>query len=103
MSLSEVKALAFDTGGTVLDWHSGIHSALAEAGARHGLTRDWPVLTNDYRALSAFCRSSCSSPRVVVQLAFPAPATTATLCCTSRSCSATDAAQLGVKGDRLST
>lgn len=52
MSLSGVKALAFDTGGTVLNWHSGICSALAEAGARHGLTRDWPVLTNDYRRRS---------------------------------------------------
>jgi 2-haloacid dehalogenase len=52
MSLSEVKALAFDTGGTVLNWHSGIRSAFAEAGARHGLTRDWPVLTNEYRRRS---------------------------------------------------
>src|SRR5262249_38648476 len=49
---SEVKALAFDTGGTVLNWHSGIRSALAESGARHGLTRDWPVITNDYRRRS---------------------------------------------------
>ena len=44
-----VKALTFDTGGTLLDWHSGIRDALAEAGGRHNLTRDWPAVANDYR------------------------------------------------------
>ena len=29
MTLTGIKALAFDTGGTVLDWHSGIGAALA--------------------------------------------------------------------------
>ena len=45
----EIKALTFDTGGTILDWHSGIRAALAETGARHGLERDWAALTNEYR------------------------------------------------------
>lgn len=45
----EIKALTFDTGGTILDWHSGIGAALADTGARHGLERDWPALTNEYR------------------------------------------------------
>ena len=47
-----IKALTFDTGGTVLDWHGGISQALAAAGARHGLTADWAAVTNDYRRRS---------------------------------------------------
>ena len=49
MSLSDVKALTFDTGGTILDWHSGFRDALAAAGARHGIERDWPALANELR------------------------------------------------------
>lgn len=44
-----IKALTFDTGGTILDWHSGISTALAAAGARRGVVADWPAVTNDYR------------------------------------------------------
>jgi 2-haloacid dehalogenase len=44
-----IKALTFDTGGTILDWHSGIRDALSAAGARHGIDRDWPAIANDYR------------------------------------------------------
>ncbi len=44
-----IGALAFDTGGTVLDWHHGISAALAEAGTRHSIERDWAVIANDYR------------------------------------------------------
>lgn len=47
-----IKALTFDTGGTILDWHTGISTALAVAGAEHGLERDWPAIANDYRAVS---------------------------------------------------
>ena len=39
----------FDTGGTVLDWHSGIRSALTATGEWHGLVRDWAAITNTYR------------------------------------------------------
>lgn len=49
MTLSGIEALAFDTGGTVLDWHTGIRGALTETGARHGIARDWAAITNDYR------------------------------------------------------
>ena len=49
MSLDGVKALTFDTGGTILDWHSGFRDALAAAGARHGLERDWPAIANELR------------------------------------------------------
>ncbi|KUJ84088.1 hypothetical protein AVO45_18490 [Ruegeria marisrubri] len=52
MSLSGIKALTFDTGGTVLDWHTGFREAFAAAGARHGITRDWRALTNDLRRRS---------------------------------------------------
>ena len=49
MTLSGVRALTFDTGGTILDWHTGFATALAETGARHGLERDWPSLANEIR------------------------------------------------------
>ena len=35
MSLSNVKALTFDTGGTILDWHTGFKSAFSEIGAKY--------------------------------------------------------------------
>jgi 2-haloacid dehalogenase len=44
-----VKALAFDTGGTVLDWHGGVSAAFAAVGARRGVDGDWPAVTNEYR------------------------------------------------------
>jgi 2-haloacid dehalogenase len=44
-----IRALAFDTGGTVLDWHSGLVRALAEAGVRHTIERDWHAMANDWR------------------------------------------------------
>jgi 2-haloacid dehalogenase len=44
-----IKALTFDTGGTILDWHRGISAALATTGARRGVVADWPAVTNDYR------------------------------------------------------
>jgi 2-haloacid dehalogenase len=47
-----IKVLAFDTGGTILDWHSGIVPALADTGARRGVERDWHTLANDYRRRS---------------------------------------------------
>src|SRR5579864_3681526 len=50
--LADVKALTFDTGGTILDWHSGLCQAFAHAGARHGLSADWSEITNEYRRRS---------------------------------------------------
>ena len=47
--MQDIQALAFDTGGTVLNWHAGIRSALAEAGARRGIEREWGAVANDYR------------------------------------------------------
>ena len=52
MGLEGVKALTFDTGGTILDWHTGFRTALAETGARYGLEKDWAALTNELRRRS---------------------------------------------------
>jgi len=52
MSIEDVKALTFDTGGTILDWHTGFRNALAQAGASHGLEKDWPGIANDLRRRS---------------------------------------------------
>jgi 2-haloacid dehalogenase len=52
MSLDDIKALTFDTGGTILDWHTGFSTALAETGKKHGIEKDWPALTNDLRKRS---------------------------------------------------
>ncbi len=49
MSLSDVRALTFDTGGTILDWHTGFATALSQTGAKHGLERNWHDSTNDLR------------------------------------------------------
>ena len=47
-----IRALTFDTGGTILDWHHGLSRAFAAAGARHGRQADWATLTNEYRRRS---------------------------------------------------
>lgn len=52
MTSHRIEALTFDTGGTVLDWHSGFRDAFAAAGLRHGVTRDWAGLANRLRRLS---------------------------------------------------
>lgn len=52
MHTDTVLALTFDTGGTLLDWHSGFATALAAAGRRHGLDHDWKALANELRRRS---------------------------------------------------
>jgi len=49
MGLNGIRALTFDTGGTILDWHSGFRAALAEAGEVLGEERDWDALANEIR------------------------------------------------------
>lgn len=44
-----IKALTFDTGGTILDWHSGLKAAMAAAGERRGVSADWAALANELR------------------------------------------------------
>jgi 2-haloacid dehalogenase len=45
----KIKAVAFDTGGTILDWHGGLSRALAKAGTAQGLVCDWHEVTNEWR------------------------------------------------------
>ena len=52
MSVQDIKALTFDTGGTILDWHMGFSTALKKAGDKHGIDKDWPALTNELRRRS---------------------------------------------------
>lgn len=47
-----IKVLAFDTGGTILDWHGGLAAALAACGAQRGIQRDWHSFANEYRRRS---------------------------------------------------
>ena len=49
MSLTEIRALTFDTGGTILDWHTGFATVMAETGAKHGIERNWHDIANDLR------------------------------------------------------
>lgn len=44
-----IQALAFDTGGTVLNWHTGLVAALASPGLQHGANLDWHAVANDWR------------------------------------------------------
>jgi len=50
--MEAIKVLAFDTGGTILDWHGGLVAAFAECGARYGVERDWDSFANEYRRRS---------------------------------------------------
>ena len=52
MSVAGVKALTFDTGGTILDWHTGVKTALTDTGRKHGIERDWTHITNEFRRRS---------------------------------------------------
>lgn len=51
-SNNEIKALTFDTGGTILDWHTGVSQTLNDLGKRHGIDVDWPAIANDFRRRS---------------------------------------------------
>lgn len=52
MTDTAIRALTFDTGGTILDWHTGFKAAFATAGKKHGLQRDWAALANELRRRS---------------------------------------------------
>lgn len=49
----KLGAVAFDTGGTVLDWHGGVVAALRSAAAAHAALADWRgdwhAVANDWR------------------------------------------------------
>lgn len=52
MRETAIKALTFDTGGTILDWHSGIRATLAGIGAAHRIDADWAAVANEFRRRS---------------------------------------------------
>lgn len=52
MSLESIRALTFDTGGTILDWHTGFARALAALAAARGVSGDWAAAANDLRRKS---------------------------------------------------
>ena len=51
MALADIKALTFDTGGTILDWHTGFKTALKPWLRRMG-SADWSELVNEMRKRS---------------------------------------------------
>ena len=50
--MANIQALTFDTGGTVLDWHTGISSKLEELGSAHQIEANWADITHQYRIAS---------------------------------------------------
>ena len=47
--MNKIKALTFDTGGTILDWHSGFRDALKFVGDKYSYKKDWASLGNELR------------------------------------------------------
>ncbi len=52
MNTNNIKALTFDTGGTILDWHTGFASALENVGKAHQIEKNWSGIANDLRRRS---------------------------------------------------
>ena len=49
MNGTKIKALTFDTGGTILDWHTGFTAALAEVARDYEIERSWSSVANGLR------------------------------------------------------
>ena len=49
MDLSRIRALTFDVGGTVFDWHHTIRDEVASLAAQRGVTVDAPRFANEWR------------------------------------------------------
>ncbi len=49
-ALAGVKAIVFDTFGTVVDWRSSLIADFTEWGKRRGITANWETLVDDWRA-----------------------------------------------------
>tara|TARA_A100001015_G_scaffold157708_1_gene175012 strand:- start:119 stop:835 length:717 start_codon:yes stop_codon:yes gene_type:complete len=50
--MNNIKALTFDTGGTILDWHTGFREALKTVGEKYNYQKDWAFLSNELRRRS---------------------------------------------------
>ena len=52
MSFDDIKALTFDTGGTILDWHTGFRISLEKLGKKYDVDCDFGSLANEIRRRS---------------------------------------------------
>jgi len=52
MDISKIKALTFDTGGTILDWYSGFKSGFEDVANNNNLTLDANNLAKEFRKKS---------------------------------------------------
>jgi 2-haloacid dehalogenase len=50
VALPGVRALLFDTFGTVVDWRGGLISSMQAWGSSRGITADWPGLVDAWRS-----------------------------------------------------
>ena len=41
-----IKALTFDTGGTILDWHTGFSKILKNIGEKYDVEKNWAEIAN---------------------------------------------------------
>jgi 2-haloacid dehalogenase len=64
--IANIKALTFNTGGTILDWHHGLSRAFATVGVRRGLQADWPTITNAYRRRSLQAMLNAEHPTFTI-------------------------------------
>lgn len=60
---SDVRALTFDTGGTIVDWHSGISSALERVSTQRGYSEDWSAIACEWRSRSITPMLDAIAPR----------------------------------------
>lgn len=61
-----IRALAFDTGGTVLDWYSGVRTAFERVATRRGLEADWDAITREYRRRSLQTMVGAVGPKFTI-------------------------------------
>ena len=47
-----IKALTFDTGGTILDWHTGFSKILKNIGEKYGAEKNWAEIAIQLRKRS---------------------------------------------------
>ena len=52
MNTNNIKALTFDTGGTILDWHTGFVTSLKNVGKTYQIEKNWGGIANDLRRRS---------------------------------------------------
>ena len=51
-AIRKIKAITFDTGGTILNWHTGFLNAFKKVGRKYEYDKDWASLTKKLRKCS---------------------------------------------------